>query len=288
LLLVGSAWWTRSAAQPDRFVVGAKDFTEQVVLGELVAQAVEAKAGIPVTRRFDLGGNLAHDALVSGEIDAYVEYSGTALMAILKQKPNNDPAAVLKTVRADYARRFNLELTEPLGFDNTFAILVRGAVARKLGLKTISDAAPHTSGWTAGFGQDFVARPDGYAGFARAYGLRFAGPPREMDLSLTYRALRDGQVDLIAGNSTDGLIARYDLVQLADDRHYFPPYDAVPVVRADVLKRRPAIREALRALGGVVGVADMRRLNYAVDGEHRAARDVVHEFLASKGFDQKR
>lgn len=279
--------WSRGAAA-EGFTVGAKDFTEQVVLGELMAQAVEERAGIPVTRRFDLGGNLAHDALVAGEIDAYVEYSGTALMAILKEKPAADPARVLAEVRAGYAKRYNLELTEPLGFDNTFAILVRGDVARKLALKKISDVAPLAGGWTAGFGQDFVARPDGYAGFAHAYGLKFSGPPREMDLSLTYRALRDGQVDLIAGNSTDGLIARYDLVQLADDRHYFPPYDAVPVVRKDVLSRRPAVREALRALGGLVGVEDMRRLNFAVDGDHRAPRDVVHEFLAAKGLLQKR
>ncbi|MDB5101653.1 MAG: ABC-type glycine betaine transport, periplasmic subunit, partial [Cyanobacteria bacterium RYN_339] len=252
------------AAPPDRFVVGAKDFTEQVVLGELVAQTVESQTGLPVTRRFDLGGNLAHEALMAGEIDAYVEYSGTAFMAILKQPPASNPAKVLETVRSDYAKRYHLTVTEPLGFDNTFAILVRGNVARKLGLKTISDAATHTPAWTAGFGQDFVARPDGYAGFSKAYGLQFVGAPREMDLSLTYRALRDGQVDLIAGNSTDGLIAQYDLVQLADDRHYFPPYDAVPIVREDVLKRRPAIRAALAKLAGVVGVADMRRLNYAV------------------------
>jgi osmoprotectant transport system permease protein len=265
------------------FVVGAKDFTEQVVLGELLAQTIEEKAHLPVVRRFDLGGNLAHEALVAGEIDAYVEYTGTALMAILKQPPQSDPAAVMQRVRTDYAG-MGLTWTEPLGFGNTFAILVRGKEARHLHIEKISQAAPYAHGWQAGFGQDFVARPDGYAGFAKAYGLTFAGPPREMDLSLTYRALRDGQVDLIAGNATDGLIARYDLVQLEDDRQYFPPYDAVPVVRTAVLAQQPAVRDALKALGGAVGVEEMRKLNYAVDGEHRQAADVVREFRKAKGL----
>lgn len=270
-------------APPDHFVVGAKDFTEQVLLGELVAQTVEARTGLPVTRRFELGGNLAHDALLAGEIDAYVEYTGTALMAILKQKPTHDPAAALAAVRAGY-RPMGLELTAPLGFANTFAILVRGNEARRLGLRRISDVRLQAPHWRAGFGQDFVARPDGYAGFSKAYGLQFNGPPREMDLSLTYRALRDGQVDLIAGNSTDGLIARYDLVQLEDDHHYFPPYDAVPVVRVDALRRHPAVRDALNLLGGAISLADMRALNYAVDGEHKAPATVVHDFLVKKGL----
>jgi osmoprotectant transport system substrate-binding protein len=205
-------------------------------------------------------------------------------MAILKQPPITDPQAVLQRVKTDYATRFGLVWTEPLGFSNTFAILVRGEAASKHHLTTISEAAAVTPSWQAGFGQDFMSRPDGYAGFSQAYGLRFAGRPREMDLSLTYRALKDGQVDLIAGNATDGLIARYGLVQLADDRRYFPPYDAVPVVRQAVLERHPAVREAMQRLGGILTVSAMRELNFLVDGEHREPRAVVKAYLDARGL----
>lgn len=266
-----------------RIAVGSKDFTEQAILGEILAQAIEAKTGLAVERRFDLGGNLAHDALVAGEIDLYVEYTGTALLAILKSKPLTDPQEVYRRVKAEYADKFNLEWTEPLGFNNTFAILVRGEDARRLGLKTVTDASRVAAQWRAGFGQDFMSRADGYPGFARTYGLHFE-ETREMDLSLTYRALADGQVDLIAGNSTDGLIARYGLVQLEDDRHYFPPYDAVPVVRRATLEKYPILRATLAQLGGILTVDEMRRLNYAVDGEKRAPKDVAREFLKRKGI----
>lgn len=282
LALLGGMYFF-NAKGAGRIAVGSKDFTEQVILGEILAQAIEAKAGMQVVRRFDLGGNLAHDALVGGEIDLYVEYSGTGLLAILKEKPLADPQEVYLRVKSEYAKRFKLEWTEPLGFNNTFAILVRGEDAKKLNLKTVSDAAKVSSQWRAGFGQDFMARADGYAGFSKAYGLHFEAT-REMDLSLTYRALAENQVDLIAGNSTDGLISRYGLFQLDDDRHYFPPYDAVPVVRQSALEKYPALREVLKQLGGILTVDEMRKLNYAVDGEKRQAKDVAREFLRGKGL----
>ena len=213
-------------------VVGSKDFTEQVILGEIIAQILEA-VGVEVKRSFELGGNLCHDALVAGQIDVYPEYSGTSFTAILKHAPVTDPRAVYEQITRDYAERFDVEVSAPLGFRNDFAILVRGGDARALNLRTISDAAPHARGWRAGFGQDFMSRPDGYEGFRRAYGLQFAAQPREMDLSLTYRALASGQVDIIAGNSTDGLIGALDLVRLEDDRRYFPPYEAVILSRRD-------------------------------------------------------
>jgi osmoprotectant transport system permease protein len=266
-----------------RIAVGSKDFTEQVILGELLAQAIETKTELNVERRFDLGGTLAHEALVVGEIDLYVEYTGTAWLAILKGQPASDPREVYSRAKDEYARRFRLDWTEPLGFNNTFAILVRGEDARKLHLKTVSDTAKISNQWRAGFGQDFMSRADGYPGFARVYGFHFE-EVREMDLSLTYRALAEKQVDLIAGNSTDGLISRYGLVQLEDDRHYFPPYDAVPVVRQTVLEKYPELRGVLKQLGGILSVEEMRKLNYAVDGEKRQPKDVVREFLAQKGF----
>jgi osmoprotectant transport system substrate-binding protein len=219
--------------------------------------------------------------MIGGEIDVYVEYTGTALLAILKKPPIKDPAEAYRQVKSSYAKEFSSEWTEPLGFDNTFAILVRGDDARRDKLKTISDAARSSSQWRAGFGQDFMSRRDGYPGFARTYGFQFK-EIREMDLSLTYRALAKGQVDLIAGNSTDGLISRYGLVQLEDDLHYFPPYDAVPVVRQKALENHPEVREVLKQLGGILNVEQMRELNYAVDGEQRQPKDVVREFLTHK------
>jgi osmoprotectant transport system permease protein len=272
--------WTAGRAGPARpVVVGSKDFTEQVILGELLAQAIEAR-GVPVERRFELAGDLCHRGLVAGEIDAYVEYTGTAYTAYLHHAPITDPAEVYKQASAEYRERFHAAWGAPLGLDNTFAILVRQGDARRLGLRTISDAARYATGWRAAFGQDFMSRPDGYAGFARAYGLAFAEPPREMDLALTYRALAAGQVDLIAGNSTDGMIDRLGLVRLEDDRRYFPPYQAAPVVRLEALARHPEIRAAIDALAGRLSDAEMRRLNYAADVEHRDPAQLVRDLLA--------
>ena len=264
-------------------VVCSKDFTESVILAELLAQVLEAQ-GAAVERKFELGGNLCHDALAAGKVDVYPEYTGTSFTAILKHPPVTDPRAVYEQVKREYAERFAVEVGPPLGFSNDFAILVRGADARRLNLRTISDAAPHARAWRAGFGQDFMSRADGYAGFARAYDLHFAAPPREMDLSLTYRALAAGEVDIIAGNSTDGLIAALDLTQLEDDRRYFPPYEAVYLARRAALGRAAALQSALERLGHALSTDEMRRLNYEVDGRHRAAADVVREWRQSKGF----
>ncbi len=220
-------------------VVGSKNFTEQIVLGELLAQIIERDSGLPVDRRLNLGGTIICDrALLTGDVDVYVEYTGTALTAVFHQPITNDPGAVFNTVRDLYART-GRTLLPPLGFNNTFAILVRGADARARGWKTIDDVAGETPRWRAGFGYEFVGRPDGYPGLAKAYGLRFPAPPRVMDLTLSYRALATDQVDLIAGDATAGLIKGLDLFQLEDNRHYFPPYDAAAVARADTLLRYP-------------------------------------------------
>jgi len=260
-------------------VVASKNFTEQSILGELVAQQIE-RAGLQVNRRFYLGGTLlCHQALVSGRIDVYVEYTGTAFTAILKRKPVHDPREVFRQTSEAYARQFGVTLGEPLGFNNTFAILVRADAARRLGIKTIGDAARHAPEWTASFGPEFMEREDGFRGLAAVYGLRFREPPRVMDLGLTYRALADGKVDLIAGDSTNGLIAALDLAVLDDDRGYFPPYEAVPFVRSAALSAHPQLGPALAALGGKIPDDTMRRLNQAVDGEHRDAASVVRQFL---------
>jgi osmoprotectant transport system permease protein len=276
IVLLGSG----VAARRERgaIVVGSKNFTEQLVLGELLAQTIE-RAGVPVDRRLNLGGTLICDrALLSGDIDVYVEYTGTALTAVFHQPVSNDPGAVFDAVRTLYART-GRTLLPPLGFNNTFAILVRGSDARSLGLETIDDAARHSPRWRAGFGYEFVERPDGYPGLAQAYGLRFPQPPRVMDLTLTYRALAAGQVDLIAGDATAGLIKGLDLAQLEDTRRYFPPYDAAAVARAEMLLRHPEVRTAIEALSGRITAAEMRTMNYAADVEHRDIAEIVRNFL---------
>ncbi len=278
LAMVAAGLWSCSRA--DRVVVGSKNFTEQVILGEMLAQQIERKTQLPVERKLNLGGTLVcHEALTAGQIDAYVEYTGTGLTAILKEAPVKGSNLAYQAVKAAYKSRFGIEWTEPLGFNNTFAIIVRKSDAEQFRLKTISDAAPRTAGWVAGFGYEFIEREDGYPGLAKTYNLRFPSAPRVMDLGLTYKAVADHQLDLIAGNSTDGLIDALGLVVLEDDKNYFPPYDAVPLVRDAVVMKHPEVREALRALAGRVSEEQMRAMNYAVDGEHKDVKQVVKEFL---------
>ena len=272
----------KNSSAQERVAVGSKDFTESALLAEIVAQMLEAR-GVSVERRLELGGNLPHEALVSGTLDLYPEYTGTSYTAILHHTPIGDPRVVYEQVKQEYASQFKVEVSPPLGFENTFAILVRGADARRLNLKRISDAAAHTAQWRAGFGQDFMSRADGYPGFSKSYGLKFAAV-REMDLSLTYIALSSRQVDLIAGNSTEGRIATLDLFQLSDDRHYFPPYEAVYLVRQDSLARVPALREVLTKLANAISTDEMRRLNYEIDGNKRDPKEVVKEWLGSRGL----
>jgi len=288
LLICVSAWLhpsssSQAAETGSHLVVGSKDFTESLLLGEIVAQMLE-KRGVSVERKFDFGGNLPHDALVSGEMDLYPEYTGTSFTAILHHQPIGDPRAVYDQVKKEYAEKFAVEVSAPLGFENTFAILIRGADARRLHLQTISEAVPQAVHWRAAFGQDFKTRADGYPGLAKAYGLRFKEEPLEMDLSLTYIALSSGKVDLIAGNSTEGRIATLDLFQLTDDRHYFPPYEAVYLVRKDSLGKTPQLGEVLQKLSGAISTEEMRKLNYDVDGNKRDAKEVARDWIQQKRF----
>jgi len=276
-------------------VIGAKNFTEQVVLGELLAQEIEAvsqeggKHMERVERRFYLAGSyICQQALVSGRIDGYVEYTGTALTAILKQPlppvGERDAATVLRRVRDLYASKYGVTVGPPLGFEDTFAMVVRGDDARRLGLRTISDAVRVAPEWRLGVGYEFEERPDGLRGLQAAYGLKFREAPRTMDLGLLYRALAAGQVDMVAGNSTDGPIRALGFVVLQDDKHYFPPYEAVPLVREDSLRRHPEIRVAMERLAGKVSAEEVQTMNDAVDGQHRDVGEVVREFRRSKGL----
>ncbi len=266
-------------------VIGSKDFTEQDILAEILAQQIETKTNLKVDRRFRLGFTyVCHKALLAGQIDAYVEYTGTALTAVLKQKPISDPKLVYELLKKAYANQFELSVMPSLGFENTFAIIVRGEDARRLNLQTLSQAAKYTPQWRGGFGYEFLEREDGFPGLAKTYNLQFAKPPRVMDLGLVYRALIQKQVDMIAGNSTDGQIARLNLVVLKDDKQYFPPYEAVPIVRSATLKKYPQLRQVIQQLGGLITADEMRHLNYLVEGELRDVKEVVREFLQSKGL----
>lgn len=270
-------------------VIAAKNFTEQVILGELLAQEVEAEGGGPVERRFWLAGSyLCQQALVSGRVDGYVEYTGTALTAILKQPlppaGQRDAASVHATVARLYAQRYQVHVGPGLGFEDTFAMVVRADDARRLGLRTISDLARVAAQWKLGVGYEFAERPDGLPGLESTYGLHFQGAPRTMELGLLYRALQARQVDIVAGNSTDGAIQAMGFVTLADDRHYFPPYEAVPLVRDEAMARWPALGRAIQRLAGTVTEEEMRAMNLQVEGQHQDPADVVRAFRRKKGL----
>jgi osmoprotectant transport system substrate-binding protein len=271
--------------QTPHLTIGSKFFTEQVVLAELLAQHIEARTGVHVDRKSNLGGTLlCQKALLAGDLDLYVEYTGTALTAVLNESPSADSHEVYNRVRQGYAQRFNLEVTEPLGFENTFAMVVRGDDAQRLHFRNTSDIVPYAPKMRAGFGYEFLERPDGFRGWSQLYGLRFAAPPSVMDLGLIYRALVDKKVDIVAGNSTDGLIETLHLVPLVDDKHYFPPYDAVPIVRRDAFAKFPQLHAALSDLANKISAEEMRHLNSEVDANQRDPAVVVRAFRASKSL----
>lgn len=271
--------WPASHSGPAPVVVGSKNFTEQVVLGEIVAQTIEAE-GLPVSRKLNLGGTFICDqALRSSGIDVYVEYTGTAVTAVLHGEAPHGSADALARTRAGYAP-LGITVTGPLGFNNTFAILVRSADAKSLGLKTITDLAKVTDRFRAGFGHEFLQREDGYPGLTKKYGLHFSASPRAMELSLIYKALADHQVDVIAGDATSALIDALDFTMLEDSLEYFPPYDAVPLVRSDLAARHVEIGRALARLAGAISAKDMRAMNRAVDVDHQSPREVAARFVA--------
>ncbi len=273
-----------SNSGPRPIKIGSKNFTEQVILGEIIAQHVEHRLHLPVERRLNLGGTLlAHQALRSGEIDLYPEYTGTALAAVLKEAPSGTSAEVLTRVRSAYLRDFQIEWLDPTGIDNGFAMVVQGADARARKLETLSDAAK-VAGWTLGVGYEFEQRADGLPALNRTYGFRWSGRPKSMDLGLLYKALEQGQVTMIAANTTDGLLSKLDLKVLRDDQRSFPPYEVAIAVRQDSLRQTPGLREALVELSGKFTNLTMQVLNYQVDGQHRPVAEVAAEFLKSAGL----
>jgi glycine betaine/choline ABC-type transport system substrate-binding protein len=272
-----------SPSHSDRIVVGSKNFTESFILGELIAQQIESHTPLKVERRFYLAGTyICQQAMLAGRIDIYPEYTGTALTTILKQGISGNSKDVYGRVKTEYERRFGFTIGPSFGFNDTFAMEIRGEDARRLKVQTLSQAAQFAPRWRAGFGYEFMERPDGYRGLVSTYGLHFAEQPRIMDLGLLARALKERQIDFAAGNATDGLIPALDLFVLEDDRHYFPPYEAVPVIRKQVLEQHPEIERVLDELSGKISDAEMQKMNYLAGAQHRDTQDVVREFLRAK------
>lgn len=285
LILVSIIFWQQTiqvSSSEDKIIIGSKNFTEQIVLGEIIAQQIENETDLKVDRRFNLGGTfICHEAVKTGAIDGYVEYTGTAFTAILEQKVITDPQVVYQRVKQAYTDKFNLAVLDSLGFENTYAIVIRGEDAKNYNLTTISEAAKYTPQWQAGFNYEFLVREDGYPGLAKTYGLEFARSPKEMEIGLMYKALSAKQVDLVAGNSTDGLIPILNLVVLEDDRKYFPPYEAVPIFNQQTLTKYPQIKEAISSLFDTISAEAMQQMNYQVDAQALPVEEVVRKFLTS-------
>jgi osmoprotectant transport system permease protein len=259
--------------------VGSKNFTEQEILGELVAQLIERHTDLDVERKFGLGGTgLCHAALVEGQLDVYVEYTGTALLNVLNHPTVSDPDEALRIVREAYRKRFDLEWLEPIGFNSTYAITVRDSQAEREGWAKISDLSEAAPRLRAAFTSEFMERPDGYPGLKKVYGFAFKSA-KDVDPGLMYEACANGQVDVICAFATDGRIDAYDLRVLKDDKGFFPPYDAAPVVRGALLRRHPAVRAALAPLAGAIDDATMRRMNYAVDELGYRPREIATRWL---------
>lgn len=292
LLLVPSSSGTPTGADEQQSAgsgtirIGSKNFTEQILLGEILAQLLEARTDLNVQRVFNLGGTIVcHRALLRGGIDLYVEYTGTALTAILKQPPPaaGERAGIFPRVRAGYQSRFGLRALPPLGFDNTYAITVRTEDAVKHGWKTISDLAESAASLRGGFTAEFTERSDGLSGMSKAYDLRF-GSVRDLSPELMVAALAGGEVDVICAFATDGRIAANAFTVLEDDRTFFPPYEAFPVMRKEILDQHPEAGAAVQELVGRLDATIMRRLNAEVDVTKRTVREVAREFLREENL----
>ena len=283
--LLAVAIWFGLRGEEGQIVIGGKNFTEQTIIGEMAAQLIEEKAGLTVTRKFRLQTNLPMKMLRKGEIDLYLDYTGTGYMDILglpyRQEPRDD---IYEQVKKSYPEKFDAEWLSPLGFDNTYTLTMRRKHAEELGVTEISDLAAHKDKLRAAFDPAFLDRDDGYPGLTKHYGFKFATTPKQLAIGLMYRGCKEGEVDVIDAFSTDGRIGKFDLLILEDDKHFFPPYDAAFVVRGEALRKHPRVGEVLELLTGKIDNATMQRLNHAVDEEGRREVEVAREFLVEEGL----
>ncbi|KPK50515.1 MAG: hypothetical protein AMK72_02035 [Planctomycetes bacterium SM23_25] len=268
--------------------IGGKHFTEQEILGEIMALMIEANTDLTVHRKLNLGGTMiCFNALRAGDLDLYAEYTGTGLVNILKRDVIADSDKAYQAVSEAFKAEYDLVWLEPFGFNNTYTLTMRAKHAEQLGVRSISELATKVRAGEklrAAFDAEFLVRPDGYSGLRKTYDFRFPEEPRQMDPGLMYKSAADGDVDVIDGFATDGRIPAFDLMVLEDDKCFFPPYHAAPLVRADALARCPQLKHVLNRLAGKIDGQSMQRLNYEVDEEGRQARDVAREFLKSQGL----
>ena len=286
LVLAFSVFLVTSSAlaQSPTVTVGSKAFSEQLLVGHMLALLLE-DGGFKVNNKIGLGGTaLVHQALVAGEVDVYIEYTGTGLITILKEPVQEDPVKVYDTVQRLYKERFKLSWLKPWGFNNTYALVIRKEDADRLRAAKVSDLMASANSMVFGATQEFVVRPDGLPGLAKHYGGLAFKENKSMAPDLIYDALKNKQVDVISGFATEGRIPANNFVVLQDDQHYIPPYFAAPVIRDETLAKAPAAAEVLNRPAGKIDDGTMAVLNYEVAGKKRSPEEVAREFLKAKGW----
>jgi osmoprotectant transport system substrate-binding protein len=269
----------------DTITVGSKDFSENIVLGEIFAQLIEAKTELKVNRKLNMGGTFVNfEAIKNGQIDLYPEYTGTGLTAQLEMDVITDPDEAYRVVAEEFDSQFGIKWLEPLGFNNTYAVAVTDEVYQEYGVETVSDLVDAAPNLVFGAEHEFFDRQDGFEGLVDVYGLTFKGDPQKMNVSLKYQAMGNGDIDVTDAFSTDGQILQYKLKILEDDQNFFPPYYAAPIIRNETLEKHPELEEVLNALSGLIDDDAMTQLNYQIDVENKDVAAVAKDFLEGKGL----
>jgi osmoprotectant transport system substrate-binding protein len=265
--------------------IGSKDYGENIVLGEIFSQLIEAKTDIKVNRKLNMGGTfVCFEAIKNGDIDIYPEFTGTALTALLKADVISDPDEAYEFVSNEFDKQFNIKWFKDLGYNNTYAIAISNEAYEKYGVETNSDFAKISEDFVFGAEHEFFDRQDGYDGLVAEYGITFKGEPKRMNVALKYQAIGNGEVDATIAYTTDGALKQYDLKILEDDKGFFPPYYVAPIIRKETLEKYPELEQVLNLLGGQVDEETMTGLNYKIDVEGIAIETVAKDFLESKGF----
>lgn len=269
----------------DTITIGSKDYSENIVLGEIFSQLIEANTELKVVRKLNLGGTFVNfEAIKNGQIDLYPEYTGTALTAQLKMDVITDADETYRIVSEKFDEQFNIKWLKPLGFNNTYTLAVTNEVYEKYGIETFSDLAAISENFVFGAEHEFFDRQDGFDGLVKAYGMKFMGEPKKMNVSLKYQAIGNGDIDVTDAFATDGQIIQYNLKILEDDKNFFPPYYASPIIRKEVLEKHPELEQILNSLAGLIDDETMTELNYKIDVENQDVKAVAKEFLQEKNL----
>jgi len=285
VVLLASVLLSGCGSNGGTVVVGSKDFNENIVIGEIFAQLIEAKTDLTVERKLNMGGTfVCHEAIKNGDIDIYPEYTGTALTAQLEMDVISDPDEAYAVVSEEFHNQFGIKWLDPLGFNNTYALAITDELYQEYGIETCSELVAISSDLVFGAEHEFFDRQDGYDGLVEAYGFTFKGDPVKMNVALKYQAIGSGDVDVIDAFSTDGEIMQYNLHVLEDDKGFFPPYYLAPIIREDTLEEYPELEDVLNSLGGMIDDAAMTELNYKISVEGQDIETVATEFLQENGL----